>query len=43
MSGLQLNSNQIISLLNLHQSVTIEDTTENKGKRYGFYQSEDDI
>ena len=43
LSGITFDNNQIISLLNLHQNVTIENTTENKGKRYGFYQSEKDI
>lgn len=43
LSGLHLSGNQIMSLLNLNSDVTFESSTENTGKRYGFYQSEKDI
>jgi len=39
LSGLQFDSNVITSLKNPDSSVTVEDVTERKGKRYGFYQS----
>lgn len=41
LSDLQLNDTIITSLLNLDNDVTVEETTKKKGKRYGFYQSED--
>ena len=41
LSDLQLDDNVIISLLNLDDGVTLEETKKNKGKRYGFYQDED--
>ena len=43
LSGITFDNNQIISLLNLLEDVTVEDVVKNKGKRYGFYQSEKDI
>ena len=39
LAGLQLDSNIITSLKNPDSSVTIENATENKGRRYGFYGS----
>ena len=42
LGNLQLDDTIITTLLNLDDDVTIEKATENKGKRYGFYQSEKD-